>query len=234
MRFIKKFFSKDLNKAFVRSFEKGFYQKALHYAQKGANPNAKNYEGNTFLHYYVAAYVHMPARELKAFHLLPEPDENILAQMKELGADMDCLNRYKQTPLDMALERDAPFMVSVLIRAGADKERRNKEGLTPLQNAVYHGMGRCMRILVRMGADIEAKLTTASSLTHLAEKGKAVFGKFSHTNFERVDMILQELKEKGFNVDKTPKPKEITGLAIIEPALDIQVIKNLQNQNTRS
>ena len=216
MRFIKKFFSKDLNKAFVRSFEKGFYQKALHYAQKGANPNAKNYEGNTFLHYYVAAYVHMPARELKAFHLPPEPDENILAQMKELGADMDCLNRYKQTPLDMALERDAPFMVSVLIRAGADKERRNKEGLTPLQNAVYHGMGRCMRILVRMGADIEAKLTTASSLTHLAEKGKAVFGKFSHTNFERVDMILQELKEKGFNVDKTPKPKEITGLAIIE------------------
>ena len=162
MRFIKKFFSKNLNKAFVRSFEKGFYQKALHYAQKGADPNAKNFEGNTFLHYYVAAYVHLPARELKVFKLPPEPDENILTQMKELGAD------------------------------------------------------------------IEAELTTASSLTHLAEKGKAVVGKFSHTNFERIDMILQELKEKGFNVDKTPKPKEITSLAVIEPVVDIQAIKKRQ------
>lgn len=69
---------------------------------------------------------------------------------------------------------------------------------------------------------------------HLLEKGKAVFGKFEYTNFERVEMILQELRKKGFNVDKTPKPKEVTELAIVEPAFDIQAIKKQKHQNTRS
>ncbi len=234
MSFIRKFFSKDLNKAFVRAFEKGMYRKALHYARKGADPNAKNFEGNTFLHYYVSAYAYMSPEELKAYQLPEDPDENVLAQLKELGARMDCLNRYKQTPLEIALKYDNPALVSALIRAGADKEHRNKFGLTPLQDAIYHGFARNVRILIRTGADIEAELTNAVSLTDLMEKGKVAFQSAKDTNFERIEMILHELKKKGFNVDKTPKPKEVTELAIVETVPDIQITKKLQNQRIHS
>lgn len=234
MSFVRKFFSKDMNKAFVRSFEKGFYQKALRYAQKGANPNAKNYEGNTFLHYYVSSYVYLSPKELKVYRLPEEPDENVLAQMKELGANMDCLNRQKQTPLEIALINDNPVMVSALIRAGADKEHRDKNGLTPLQNAVYHGQGRNVRILLRMGADIEAALHNADSLMNLMEKGQTLFEKYKEADFNRVKLILNELKKKGFNVDQTPHPKEITELAVVETMPDLRIIQKLQNQHIHS
>ena len=107
----------------------------------GANPDVKNsYRGETVLH--TAAM---------------NGDAAIAEMMLEAHADVNAHNRWDDTPLLTAVERNHPEIVALLIAHHADLEAAKPyDGSTPLLNAVKNGQHDIVKILVRAGADVNA------------------------------------------------------------------------------
>lgn len=112
-------------------------------ATSGVDPNARDGDGRTALH-WAAAW-----------------DEPVglaaLAALVEAGADPNARDRIDLTPLHWAAERRNGAMVAALLEAGADPNVRDMAGGTPLRYAVTSDSPDAAMELAAAGADLEAR-----------------------------------------------------------------------------
>ena len=89
-------------------------------------------------------------------------DLEMIQILLECDADIDCLDRFGNTPLHYASRNghhNAARVARLLIEQGVDPNARGFDGFTPLHNALYYGTGRIeiARVLIEHGANVEAK-----------------------------------------------------------------------------
>ena len=108
---------------------------------KGADPNARNFEGATPLH---------RAMDRNRW---PDVDGDLL----KAGADPNARDNFGATPLHYAAAHASSERVDVLIKAGADPTARDNDGLTPLHRGYATGRADTPRVLIAAGADPNAR-----------------------------------------------------------------------------
>ena len=85
----------------------------------GADPNARDEDGNTPLHF--AGYNKNPA---------------VITALVNAGAEINARDKWGHTPLHDAASNQSPAVITALVNAGADVNAKNKRGKTPLQSAM--------------------------------------------------------------------------------------------------
>lgn len=117
--------------------------------EAGADPNAKDAEGQTAL---------MWASNATAKLLLAA------------GADVNAKDNDGRTALIRAIrqvEKKGPALAETLIKAGADVNSRDKFGLTPLMYAADRGDVEIVKLLLQAGADAKAEDKNGRSVLQL-------------------------------------------------------------------
>ena len=94
--------------------------------QAGANPNAREGDGQTPLHRARAA-------------------ETVTALL-DAGADVNARDKRGSTPLHLAAMSATGEAVTALLEAGADPNARNESGTTPLHAAAWSATGEAVSI----------------------------------------------------------------------------------------
>jgi DNA-binding HxlR family transcriptional regulator len=138
----------------------------------GTDINAKRIDGKTALQ--IAAKKHRPdvarilidngadkfkeARWDTALHDAAHSNNAKDTQfLIDAGADINAMNRYRNTPLHIAAERHSPDAARILIENGANMEARNVDGQKPLHVAVKHNNPNFPQFVIDNGGNTEAK-----------------------------------------------------------------------------
>lgn len=154
---------------------KGWHDVIAYLLEAGVNPNCRNRDRQTPLHF--AAIENHP----RVVHLLS----------RTKGADLDGKDRKGKTPLFEAADHGHLEVCEVLLANGADTNCRDTRNYTPLCIAAWKGHSKIVRMLVDTGgADVDAQ--NWGSITPLGEACK----------HGRAD-ILQALLERGANRELT-------------------------------
>lgn len=104
---------------------------------QGANPNAKNADGESSL--LLACY--------------RKGDDAAAQLLIESGADVNTVDEVGNTPLIVSASDDRLKLVRLLVEHRADVNAQNIEGDTPLTNAAIWGESRTVSYLLSKGAD---------------------------------------------------------------------------------
>ena len=99
-----------------------------------------------------------------------EGHDECIKKLIVAGADLNVVNAYGQTPLNLAAGRGHDTLCKTLIEAGADVNVADTSGWTPFHWAGLARQETCMRILIDAGAD----LPQCDSLYHAAYYGHDV------------------------------------------------------------
>ncbi|XP_033992032.1 serine/threonine-protein phosphatase 6 regulatory ankyrin repeat subunit C-like [Trematomus bernacchii] len=67
------------------------------------------------------------------------------------GGEIDCVDKYGNTPLHVAAKYGHELLISTLMTNGADTARRGIHGMFPLHLAVLYGFSDCCRKLLSSG-----------------------------------------------------------------------------------
>ena len=102
--------------------------------------NAKDKDGNSFLHLAVRA-----------------GNADIVKFLVSKGADVNIKDNYDQTPLQIAAHSDNAEVVIQLVSSGAEINIKNSLGKTPLHYAVYYEQLQIVKYLISQGAEINTK-----------------------------------------------------------------------------
>lgn len=78
----------------------------------------------------------------------------VVAALLDVGADVNTINRRKETPLHLAAMNGRVETVKLLMRRGADWSVRDEEGNQPLHRACCAGDEKMVAVLIDMGASI--------------------------------------------------------------------------------
>ena len=153
--------------------------------EQGANPGARDIEGETTLH-QLAMVQDIPISETLIDLLLrdrppldvPNSDgktplmnacargEYLLAtKLLSHGANVHAMSNHRSTPLHAAASSGHAELVSLLLANGAELEAKNVYGLTPLHTAILSNSADIIERLLLAGANKEA--TTESKNTPL-------------------------------------------------------------------
>lgn len=94
-----------------------------------------------------------------------------LRALLELGADVNVIDTYGQTPLFWAAGQKSREVIRILIDAGADVNLADPEGVTPLDAACRLDVtGRNARLLLRAGAQHSPRMTCSVHRTGSTER----------------------------------------------------------------
>lgn len=153
--------------------------------EQGANPGARDIEGQTTLH-RLTNLQEIPISETLIDLLLrdrppldvPNSDENtplvnacargeylLATKLISHGANVGATNSKRTTPLHAAVSSGNAELVSLLLASGAELEAKNVYGLTPLHFAILTNSANIIERLLLAGANKEA--TTESKNTPL-------------------------------------------------------------------
>nr|XP_015199568.1 PREDICTED: LOW QUALITY PROTEIN: serine/threonine-protein phosphatase 6 regulatory ankyrin repeat subunit C [Lepisosteus oculatus] len=105
---------------------------------KGANLNASDKKERQPIHW--AAYLGEPGRE---------HSRGTCSVFS--GGEIDCVDKYGNTPLHVAAKYGHELLISTLMTNGADTARRGIHGMFPLHLAVLYGFSDCCRKLLSSG-----------------------------------------------------------------------------------
>jgi ankyrin repeat protein len=116
----------------------------------------------------------------------------LLSAVKEMllekCADVDCKDKYDQTPLSYAAENGHETVVKLLLEKGANVNGKSQYGQTPLSYAAENGHEAVVKLLLEKGADVDFKSKTDQTpLSYAAENGH--------------EAVVKLLLEKGADVD---------------------------------
>ena len=110
---------------------------------EGADPNARQADGATALHWGVY-----------------RDDLDIVHRLLGAGADVNAVNRLGTPPLWLAAMNGSAPLIGRLLEAGADPNVALPEGETPLMTAARSGTAEGVRVLVAAGAEVDTREST--------------------------------------------------------------------------
>jgi ankyrin repeat protein len=84
------------------------------------------------------------------------------------GVDPCQRDDYERTPLGLAVKKNFPDIITVLVKAGVPVDYRNDENNTSLYVAVEGGKLQSVNVLLAAGADINAHNRTRRTALHMA------------------------------------------------------------------
>ncbi len=113
---------------------------ALYALKAGADPQSREPDGTTALHY--AAHYGSVA---------------LVGALLRAKADPNARNEFGSTPLAEAATLGEAKVIELLLKAGADVEARNPEGQTALMAVARTGRVDAARLLIQHGAQVNAK-----------------------------------------------------------------------------
>ena len=120
----------------VRNNEQSLVSSLL---SSGADPNARQGDGSTALHW--------------AAH---RNNEEVAQSLLDAGANVDASNELGATPLWLAASNGSEILVEKLLSAGANPNVRLKMGETPLMSASRAGNADTVVLLLNAGGDVNA------------------------------------------------------------------------------
>ena len=84
-------------------------------------------------------------------------NKEIVDFLLENGADIDCVEKNRSTPLKVAIINRRGDMVSYLVNKGAKIDIRDDLGMSPICWAAYYGWVQLVEFLLKKGVNIDAK-----------------------------------------------------------------------------
>ncbi|KAK4078254.1 uncharacterized protein Triagg1_3270 [Trichoderma aggressivum f. europaeum] len=140
--------------------------------------------------------------EATPLHIAAEhgPSEAI-ELLRGLGADVDALDDFGQTPLLISIYKKKWDIAELLIKAGAKVDADEREGYAPLLGAVAGGSDRIVQLLLKAKVDVDAVDEDGYSPLHLAVSQHEL-------------NILQQLLKAGANIDAVSEAGNQTPLHI--------------------
>ncbi|MFC2387414.1 ankyrin repeat domain-containing protein [Treponema socranskii] len=135
------------NTALHYAVEWGLKKAALSLIEKGANPEAKNANGETPL--FSAAKTNDPA---------------MTALIVKGGSSIKARDNFGSSPLHTAVRWDADASVRELVQLGIDVNAQNVAGKSALSEAVLAGKLSTAKLLIDSGADINASDNTGRTI----------------------------------------------------------------------
>ena len=130
----------ELNKELLEAVRAGDVQRVRELLEAGANPNARDKDGLTPLHWAAS-----------------EGHADIVKILLEHGADPNTKIKYGWTPLHYASREGHADVVKLLLEHGADPNTKKDDGLTPLHVAAFSGHADVVKLLLEHGADPNAR-----------------------------------------------------------------------------
>jgi hypothetical protein len=176
--------NKDLDNRLLQHAAGGNVDAARQILKEGADPQARNAEGKTGLHFainYSEYNYTSKGREMLCLFLNRGVDINTgdgggatalhyaaldegyhccnkIDDLLNFGADLDARDKAGQTPLHHAARRGRKTdAVKALLQAGSDVNARDEAGATPLHMAAARGDAEVIKILLNAGANIHAE-----------------------------------------------------------------------------
>ena len=123
--------------------------------EMGANPNAKDDNGWTPLHWAAQ-----------------EGHVDVVRVLLERGANPNAKDEYGDTPLHNAAQKGHVEIVKLLLERGANPNAKNNYGWTPLHRAAQEGYFNIVELLLERGANPNAKNNDGRTPLHIAaQKG---------------------------------------------------------------
>eukprot|EP01125_Pyxidicula_operculata_P005534 TRINITY_DN1956_c0_g1_i3.p1 TRINITY_DN1956_c0_g1~~TRINITY_DN1956_c0_g1_i3.p1 ORF type:complete len:879 (-),score=249.77 TRINITY_DN1956_c0_g1_i3:300-2936(-) len=171
-----------------------------HLLKNGHDPNARNTDRNSCLHYLA---------RLKSSDKLKKAMDMILKK-----SPVDPKNRFDETPLGDAAAHGHAETCLYLLKKNAEIDARNKLGVTALQKAVILGKEEVVKILLEKGADptLQAEGKYGNIYTLAQEKSKSSSNYVSILESLNVGIeIWRTKKTLGSKLDEVwrSKPPEI-------------------------
>jgi cytohesin len=171
---------------------------ALYLLEAGANPNAKDEEGNSPLHWAV---------EIKNIE--------IVKAMIKAGADLESENGQRNTALMLAVARDDVAMMRLLMSAGATvRPSGSKKAHDVLHTAAYHANNlETIKILLKAGADVNGRDEDGNTpLLYAVRRANS-----KNTGAEKMHELVTLLLTAGADPNAASE-RGITPLSIVQDA----------------
>lgn len=151
----------------------------------GADPNSKNEDGDTPLHYAVSHRRRRSAvwwwDRIDCCDALDADVEGVVRLLLD-GADPNSRDKDSYTPLHYAADKDNTDLTRVLLAADADPNLKSVLGDTPLHRAAQYGKPAVVRMLLDAGADPDALGCGGCTPLHRATQNRRL---------ESVELLLQ-------------------------------------------